>query len=431
MDYGRPAPVFVDARWHNRWVPDTDQLEPVVHIDEIDTRNRIAVVGGGILGGSVALLLARNGFEVDLFEAESRLMSGASSANEGKVHLGQVYALGDAETLDLMLRGAGAFAPLVERALGRKLDWTELCSDDFRYVVMQGSLVSAGQLAERYRSCNERLKFLFGRGGMDHYLGRPLDRVTETEPTDFDGQLAFRSFERSVDPLRLAALYEEAIHSNSAIRVHLSTAVAGLYPEGPGVAVDVSNKTRRSDPHTYLAAVNCSWHQQHRLHPPDSNSTRRLNYRVKAAVRLRGGDRARSVTLVQGPYGDVVGHRDYTFASWYPEARIWHELSEVPSEGALEALTRSQLDEQVMQRQLSALSDLGILPGWSHAAPIGGMVLGDGGEDIDKRHSQLHSRARFGVRTSGRVFTPLNFKWSTAPLAAFQAVREMEMIRCG
>ncbi|WP_309714163.1 FAD-dependent oxidoreductase, partial [Pseudolysinimonas sp.] len=51
----------------------------------------VAVVGGGIVGTLSALLLARHGHRVDLYEREAELWSGASAVNEGKVHLGAVY----------------------------------------------------------------------------------------------------------------------------------------------------------------------------------------------------------------------------------------------------------------------------------------------------------------------------------------------------
>ena len=40
----------------------------------------------------MALELARHGVEVDLFDRPTRPMTGASGHNEGKLHLGYVYA---------------------------------------------------------------------------------------------------------------------------------------------------------------------------------------------------------------------------------------------------------------------------------------------------------------------------------------------------
>ena len=55
------------------------------------SRKHVAVLGAGILGSCIALLLARKGITVDLFDLESAPMSGASRWNEGKIHLGYLY----------------------------------------------------------------------------------------------------------------------------------------------------------------------------------------------------------------------------------------------------------------------------------------------------------------------------------------------------
>ncbi len=52
----------------------------------------VAVLGAGILGSSVALFLARRGALVTLFDARDRPFEGASRWNEGKIHLGYIYA---------------------------------------------------------------------------------------------------------------------------------------------------------------------------------------------------------------------------------------------------------------------------------------------------------------------------------------------------
>jgi glycine/D-amino acid oxidase-like deaminating enzyme len=53
---------------------------------------RVAVIGAGIMGGATALFLARRGVEVVLFEAAPAPFAGASRWNEGKIHLGFLYA---------------------------------------------------------------------------------------------------------------------------------------------------------------------------------------------------------------------------------------------------------------------------------------------------------------------------------------------------
>ena len=89
---------------------------------------RVAVVGGGVLGVTTALLLAEGGTAVTLFERQPLLWSGATAANEGKVHLGPVYALGTERTWMVMIEAALAFGALLERSVGTPIDWSSRAS---------------------------------------------------------------------------------------------------------------------------------------------------------------------------------------------------------------------------------------------------------------------------------------------------------------
>ncbi len=52
---------------------------------------KIAVVGAGIFGVSVAVRLARNGYKVDLYEANSDILQAASGINQYRLHRGYHY----------------------------------------------------------------------------------------------------------------------------------------------------------------------------------------------------------------------------------------------------------------------------------------------------------------------------------------------------
>src|SRR5215472_15871158 len=80
----------------------------------------VAVLGGGLQGCCVALALAERAVNVTLFDKNDVLLSRAAVANEGKIHLGYMYA-GDPRlsTAKTMMAGALAFAPFLERHLGQ------------------------------------------------------------------------------------------------------------------------------------------------------------------------------------------------------------------------------------------------------------------------------------------------------------------------
>jgi len=78
----------------------------------------VAVLGAGIMGSSLALMLARRGSRVTLFEQLAQPFEAASRWNEGKIHLGFLYnADGSMQSAERMLPGGLAFKPLVEELI--------------------------------------------------------------------------------------------------------------------------------------------------------------------------------------------------------------------------------------------------------------------------------------------------------------------------
>lgn len=89
---------------------------------------RVAVIGAGLTGVLVALNLAERGCDVTLFERSSELTGGASYGNEGKIHLGYVYAMDSSlRTAHTMLRGAEVFRREVARWTGMALFKRRIC----------------------------------------------------------------------------------------------------------------------------------------------------------------------------------------------------------------------------------------------------------------------------------------------------------------
>jgi glycine/D-amino acid oxidase-like deaminating enzyme len=372
----------------------------------------IAVVGGGIVGTLSALLLARRGHQVDLYERDAELWSGASAVNEGKVHLGGVYALGGAATHEVMMRGAVGFAPCVETAIGQRVDWDAVTGDPFEHLVMPDSLVSVDDLRAANVAINERATRVIAPS--ERYLGRPLDQVVDPHPRrDADtGLMAFATRERAVDPLQLRTLVLDAIARQPGILVRTGTPVTDVTTDDDRATVH-----RSTSAEGYDAVVNATWAWQNRFVAP---ATPR-NFRVKAAVRLKPGIVRRTVTIVQGPYGDVVAHRDHGYASWYPAGRLLTEHGILPSAEAEAALGSITDRTDVVRSQLDALAALDLLPDGCDGESIGGIIVGDGTPDIHDRASLLHGRPDFGAAVRGRIVTPVTFKFTTGPLAARRA----------
>tara|TARA_R100001132_G_scaffold12820_1_gene11822 strand:+ start:815 stop:2020 length:1206 start_codon:yes stop_codon:yes gene_type:complete len=380
----------------------------------------IVVVGGGMLGTISALLAARRGWEVTLVEAEPSLWSRASRANEGKVHLGPVFALGGLATAEVMLRGAFSFASTVDEAVGRRLNWAELVTDCFNYLVMPDSLCPPKELAQRYAEIQSRLDALRAEIGHD-YLGSDIERVIAFTPHTHEpsGFPAFRSEERAVDPVALGGIIVRAIASSS-IRV-LTDTTATLLESSELAHVHVTSRDGARSTLTADLVVNAAWEQQQLLLPAEHAVTR--NYRLKAATIVNGYRAPRPLTLVQGPYGDVVPYADRTFASWYPVGRLSHEHGLLPSDATMARLRDVAADTALGRAQLAALRRLHVLEAdLEPSEVIGGLIIGHGTADIETRASELHTRSEFGARVDDRIITPANFKFTTAPLAAQDAV---------
>lgn len=155
-------------------------------------------------------------------------------------------------------------------------------------------------------------------------------------------------------------------------------------------------------------------------------------------MRLQPYPDARTVTLVQGPFGDVVSHRDYVYASWYPDARLTNEFGPAPSVETDDLLgsiiepdqlndAQSRWREGVAATQVAALQRLGLVPhGVAAGELVGGIIVGHGAPDIDRVESELHDRSEFGAHDFGGLIIPSNFKLTTCPLAAMLAVRAIE-----
>ena len=141
----------------------------------------IAVLGAGMQGTCIALELTRRGFDVDLLDQDLEPLNRASLRNEGKIHLGFVYAR-DAtlRTARLMIEGALAYRRLLSEWTAGALDHPVL-SEPFTYLVPEDSALPPAKLATHYAAV-ERLYEDGARAGGD-YLGlapdrlwRPLDR---------------------------------------------------------------------------------------------------------------------------------------------------------------------------------------------------------------------------------------------------------------
>ncbi len=185
----------------------------------------IAILGAGLQGACIALELARRGFVIDLVDQDPVPFNRASLRNEGKVHLGFVYAKDQSlRTARLMVRGAFAFRRLLSGWTDGAFDRLSV-SAPFAYLVPEDSLLLPSELMSHYAAvqllCEEEL----GAGG--DYLGvkpdalwGPLDRCDYAPFVPVERvQAGFTTAEVSVDLRGLAVLLRTVLSAHPRVRL--------------------------------------------------------------------------------------------------------------------------------------------------------------------------------------------------------------------
>jgi glycine/D-amino acid oxidase-like deaminating enzyme len=396
-----------------------------------------AILGAGLTGCCIALELARRGHPVTLIEQDVEPMRRASLRNEGKIHLGLVYA--NDETLAtglLQLRSALRFRGLLERWLGARVRRIR-ASTAFTYLVANDSLLEPDRLRDFYRRIEEACRDELAADPTLDYLGSRPERLVEDpvpgEPerhfTPGRFRHAFRTAERAIDTDDLAREVRGAIADTPLIRVCSGHAVRGIARHGDSLVVE---GVAQDGPFALPArqVVNATWERRLALDRAFGLSVpegllHRLKYRVivRPTVPM---EKAPSVTMVIGRYGDVVVRPDGTvYLSWYPAGlQGWSSETEPPRDwdAACRGEPPPEVAARVARETIAAISAW--MPAIANAEPLAvdaGSIVAYGRTDVDDEASGLHRRTRVGVRSSGAYHSVDPGKLTTAPAFALEA----------
>ncbi|HEY0614776.1 MAG TPA: FAD-dependent oxidoreductase [Candidatus Elarobacter sp.] len=393
----------------------------------------VAVLGAGLQGACVALELASRGIRVDLFDKNDRTLAQASARNEGKIHLGFVYAADPSlRTARIMVRGALAFAPLLRRWIGGALDAVPV-SVPFRYAVHAESQLGADEI-ERYFHDVHAIGLEEGGSEPREYFGRdyrvaPARLSPERSASLFSERsvsAAFETEEVAIDPESLAAAVRTRVAGDAAIRCRLRSTVRAAEPGGDHVDVVADTPDGRVR-ERYDHVVNALWDGRLAVdatagvHPEQP-----WLYRVKHYLRIRvrpGTPPVPSATVILGPFGDLVAYGDRThYVSWYPAGvrGVSSALSPPDWPLELEPLAAATLRDAI----LTGLG--GVVPALQGFAGEAieschvqaGIIMAWGESDIYDRASGLHARYAIGPRSHGRYHTIETGKLTMAPLFA-------------
>jgi len=393
---------------------------------------RVAVLGGGLQGACVALELAAKGVEVDLYEKNERCLSRASTHNEGKIHLGYVYANDPTmQTARLMARGALCFSSLLRRWIGDGIDEIPV-SDPFYYVVHRQSLLGISEI-EKHLRATQAILDEESHDSSNEYFGSDFlkkpTRVSDHECKSLFSPetvvAAFRTPEVGIDTEALGGVVRARLSSEGKIRCRLRTSVCSVQLANAHATVEF-DRGGFEGREAYDHVVNALWDGRLAIdktagfEPP-----RPWLYRVKHYLRmkLRGNGSLPTTTIVLGPFGDIVTYNNgEVFLSWYPAGLKGFSADLAPPAWPL-----------VLDHQAAREVRDGILAGLAAVAPsVGsltpetinsiqtkaGVIFAWGSTDIPDRASGLHARHAIGPKSHGRYHTIDTGKLTMAPYFA-------------
>lgn len=386
---------------------------------------RVAVIGGGIQGITVALELSRRGIGVELLESRHSLMEGASRHNEGKIHLGFVYANDSSlRTARLQVRGAGSFCELMRAWLGPAFDSVPT-STFFNYVVHEQSLLSPQELHIAYKGISALIHRECADGA---YFGLEdpgqIDRFGPEELVGSSGTPAravFSTREIAVEPDSLADLIVNKVTDTDNVDIRLGAHVTRVDRGSREVIVSVPDGNPRSIG-MFDHVINCAWDGRPEIDAsvgllPPAPWSHRMKYFLKANTSFE----LPSSTIVLGPFGDIVQFRNGDqYLSWYPSGlRGWTSGLRSPrwpvrpsNEDALETATEILRHLAVVVPDVARLSP-------AEVEVRGGPIYALGNTDVDDPRSRLHQRWEVGpITVEGWYHSVDTGKYTTAPLFA-------------
>ena len=209
---------------------------------------RVGVLGGGLQGCCVALALADRGVPVTLFDRNQALITKAGAANEGKIHLGYMYA-GDPtlRTAKTMMIGALAFEPFLKRYLDAASPAFQT-STAAAYVIHRDSQRPADQIAHYLYQVHDLIAELV-RGRPSTYFGMDLAaRPRRWSASELDARLnadlavgGYQTAEVAIKPLIVAEALRKCIAAHPLIETSLGCEIADATEESNHISVHGHN----------------------------------------------------------------------------------------------------------------------------------------------------------------------------------------------
>ncbi|MER9005927.1 MULTISPECIES: FAD-dependent oxidoreductase [unclassified Mesorhizobium] len=398
-------------------------------------RGRMAILGAGIMGASLALMMARRGYAVSLFDKESEPMACASRWNEGKIHLGYLYG-NDPSLLTArhLLSGGLRFGRLVSELIGSNLEAHTTFSEDL-YLVHRNSIVAVEALGAIFESVDVLVR---SHADATSYLAdvsaARSNRLSKTELADVTNsdQIVggFQVPERSVNTRWVADRLCAVLRSEPNISLRMAAKVLSAQPVD---AIDrkwrVAVAGEKSE--AFDIVVNCLWEgrlavdRTAGIEPVPGWSHR---YRLCLFGRTSQPVDVPCAVVALGPFGDIKNYDGRNFyLSWYPSGLLAEsgELS-IETPQALDADARQRFIGDVratLARLVPSVSSM-----FDDAEELevrGGFVFAQGRGSLSDPKATIHRRDQFGVNRLGNYISVDTGKCSTAPWLADRLARQI------
>lgn len=401
---------------------------------------KVAILGGGLQGCCAALALADRGMDVTLFDRNGDLLTRTAVANEGKIHLGYMYAADPSlATARIMMEGALAFAPFMERHVGIPIA-AHATSRPAAYVVHHDSQHDVDEVSRYLDAVHAMLRQATAGREASYFggdLSQPPKRWTDDErDMQFNPAAAlavFDTHEVAINPVALAEAVRARILAHQRIELRLGATVraAERHADAIGIAFD-DGQGERSE--RFDHAVNALWDGRMALDATIGlRAGRPWISRLKYGVSFTWPDRIErppSATFISGPFGEVVSYPDgLTYLTWYPSCLRGYSTDLTPP--SWQTYPDEPLHGEIVRETFDALAK--IVPALKAVDPSalpdarvkGGVIVAWGQTDIYDPHSELHQRYRIGVTSNGRYHSIDPGKLTMAPHFADECARRI------
>jgi glycine/D-amino acid oxidase-like deaminating enzyme len=395
-------------------------------------KDKVVIMGAGIQGICCALALSNLGIQVTLIDKTPEPMLRASLRNEGKIHLGFIYANDNSfRTASLMLRSALNFSPMIESFVGRSFDWTPLRSRKFNYLILRDTMLSTERILAHYQFLQQEYERI--REPEMHYLGNRPELLWTNKHLQIP--------QLNQEMIKMCVPTEELAINLEALRALLLAEMRGrdnitflgdhCIEEVKKTSYGYSLTGRKTEGTKWMIEtdrlINCLW--ENRLYfdrqlgiEPGRKWVYRLKHRIlgipNAAIAALD-----SFTCVLGAFGDIVNYDDHlTYLSWYPECMTgWSSELTTPEswEAACNGMIPENDKKEWVNKALKGLNS--IFPGivdFDVRRLDGGIIFSWGRTDIDDIKSELHNRFDIGIHHSDGYYSIDTGKLTSAPYFA-------------